>query len=158
MLLLTLIPPRLWRVALFAVLLLLFLPALALATPSAPTLVLPGDQVWTLVIGSLVPLVTYVLNHVGPWVTEPIKALVLAVVAVVAGALYTALATHVFGLNSATLQLVLSAVVAAFATHHLIWKPAGVSILLGGGSNRPKVAPAANRPAAGPPNPGAPPA
>lgn len=135
------------RLALLTLFLVLMLPAFALAVGSARVLVLPTQQLWTLIIGALVPLVTYVLNHVGPWLTEPAKATVLAVVAAVVTALYAALDTSVFGWNDATLQLVLSGVLAAFAAHHLVWKPAGISAILGGGSNRqPAVVVAAKKP------------
>jgi hypothetical protein len=107
---------------------------------STPTLVVPQAQLWTLMIGAFVPLVTYVINHVGPWVSEPIKGFVLAVAAIIASALYTALDTNVFGFNAATLQLVAASVLMAFLTHALVWKPSGVSTALGGGSNRKVVA------------------
>jgi hypothetical protein len=132
----------LWRTVRCGVLLGLFaallIPALAAASAAvpAPTLVFPWQQVWPIVIGGLVPLVTYVLNHVGPWLTEPIKALVLVLVSAIATALYTALATKVFGLNNATLQLVLTGVFASLFSHKLLWLPSGISTLLGGGTNR----------------------
>jgi hypothetical protein len=127
--------------ALLCLLFLLLLPAFASASTGPPTLV-GNAQLWTLVIGSLVPLFTYVLNHVGPWLTEPIKATVLVVVAAAAAALYTAVSTNIFGFNTPTLQLVLSGVAAALAAHHLLWKPSGVSAILGAGSNRQPQAPA----------------
>jgi hypothetical protein len=110
--------------------------ALADVPVKTPTyLVLPQTQLWTLVIGSLVPLVTYVLNHYAPWVSEPIKGIVLALVAAGASALYTALSTNVIGFNNTTYQLVISAVIAAFLTHVVVWKPSGISVKLGGGTN-----------------------
>lgn len=109
--------------------------ALADAIHPAGGLALQSKQVWVLLIGALVPLGTYVLNHVGPWVSEPVKAFVTVVVAAVAGGLYTALATTSFGWNSATLEMVLTAVVAALGAHHWLWKPSGVSRKLGAGSN-----------------------
>jgi VIT1/CCC1 family predicted Fe2+/Mn2+ transporter len=101
-------------------------------------LVLPTAQLWTLVIGALVPLVTYIVNRYAPWVSEPVKAVVLAVAAAAASALYTALGTHIIGFNAPTLQLVLTAVVTAFITHAVIWKPSGISVLLGAGTDRQK--------------------
>lgn len=114
-------------------LVLLAAPAVALASSAvnAPTLVLPWQQVWPLVIGGLVPLVTYVLNRAGPWVSQPVKAFVLVIVSAIATALYVAFATNVIGFNTATLQLILTGVGASFAAHHWLWKPAGVSTLLG---------------------------
>lgn len=126
-----------WLVPVFG--LLLLFPAFVLADDPAhnpAVLVFPKAQIWTLIIGALVPLVTYVVNHVAPWVSEPVKAFVLAVAAAIAGALTTAIATNVFGWNTPTLQLVLSAVAAAFLAHKLIWLPSGVSVLLGGGSDK----------------------
>ena len=98
-------------------------------------MLLGTTQLWVLLIGSLVPLVTYVINHVGPQISEPIKATVVAVAAAAAAALYTAIETSVLGFNSATLQLVLTAIVSAFGSHLLLWKPSGISVKLGGGSN-----------------------
>lgn len=104
---------------------------------TSPVLFLQQKQLWVLLIGSLVPLVTYVLNHVGPWLSEPVKAFVLVLASAIAGGLYTALSTNVFGWNAETAQLVLTAVAAAFAAHHMIWKPSTISTRLGGGSNAP---------------------
>lgn len=133
-----------WRlvaaVYLLAMLSSLLAPAVASAAAvNATTNLLNNPQLWVLVIGGLVPLVTYVINHVGPWMSEPVKAFIVALAAAIAGALFTALDTHVFGLNASTVQLVLSAVVAAFTAHKLIWLPSGVSTLLGGGSNARRV-------------------
>jgi hypothetical protein len=123
------------RGAFLALLCLMLIPALALA---AGTVLTPVPQVWVILLGALTPLVTYVLNHFAPWVTEPIKATVLAVVAGVVACIYTAIETSIFGFNNATLQLVLSAIVAAFGAHLLIWSPSGIAAKLGGGSNAPK--------------------
>jgi hypothetical protein len=114
-------------------------PAGASVAKSAPTLVLPWQQIWPLIIGAIVPLFTYVLNHVGPWLSEPIKAAVLVLAAAIATALYTALATNVIGFNDATLQLVMTGVIAALASHHLLWKPSGIALTLGAGTNRQQV-------------------
>jgi uncharacterized membrane protein HdeD (DUF308 family) len=108
-------------------------------------MLLGTTQLWVLLIGSLVPLVTYIVNHVGPQVSEPVKATVVAVAAAAAAALYTAVETSVFGFNNQTLELVLTAVVAAFSAHLLIYKPSGISAKLGGGSNAPKAKTAARR-------------
>jgi hypothetical protein len=126
------VPLFIGRATLLALLCLLLLPALALA---AGTTLVPVPQVWVLLLGALTPLVSYVLNHYGAWISEPIKAFVLAAVAAITAALYTAIETSVFGWNNATLQLVLAAIVAAFAAHHLLWKPSGISAKLGAGTN-----------------------
>lgn len=131
-----------------AFLLVIMLPAFAVAATISHQLVFDTHQLWTLVIGALVPLFTYILNHVGPWLSEPVKAAVLVIVAAVAAALYTALATNILGLNTPTLELVLTGVVAALGAHHLLWKPSGISTLLGGGTNRQVAAPVATAPAA----------
>lgn len=137
---------KLWRVLLLAVLALLLVPAVALAVSPSPTLIFTGKQLWVMLLGSLVPLATYVLNHYAPWVREPAKAIVLIVVAAVVGGIYTAIATNNFGFNTATLEQILSAVVAALVAHKILWLPSGISILLGGGSNiqsrRARVSPA----------------
>lgn len=116
----------------------LLAPAVAVASVArdAPTLLFPWQQVWPLVIGGLVPLATYVLNHVGPWMGEPVKAAVMVIATAAASALYTALATNVIGFNMPTLQLVLTGVAGAFVAHHWVWRPSGVSTLLGAGRNR----------------------
>lgn len=94
-------------------------------------LVLGNHQLWVLLIGSLVPLVTYVLNRVGPWLSETVKAGVLVVVSAAAGAIYTALASPDFGWNVQTRELVLTAVIAALGAHGWLWKPAKVNTKLG---------------------------
>ncbi len=129
------------RIAILAPVAYLLLVTSALADAPvhpSPVLFLQSKQTWALIIGALVPLGTYVVNHVGPWVSEPAKAFVLVLVAAVAGGLYTALATSSFGWNSATLQMVLTAVAASLAAHHALWKPSTVSTRLGGGSNASK--------------------
>ena len=134
---------KLIPVLLFALLCLLLLPALALA---AGTVLTPVPQIWVLLLGALTPLVTYVINHFAPWLGEAAKATVLAVVAGIVAAIYTAIETNIFGFNDATLQLVLTAIIAAFGAHALVWRPSGISTKLGGGSNAPKAANAARRP------------
>lgn len=98
---------------------------------SAPHLLLNLNQVWIVLIGGLVPLVSYVLNKVLPVSAEHLKAAIQVLVAAAAGALYTAVNTNVFGANAPTLQLVITAVAAALASHNWLWKPAGVNVLLG---------------------------
>lgn len=110
--------------------------ALAAAVPS-PHLAFPVSQVGVLVVGALVPLVTYALNHFAPWVTESIKAVVLLVVSAAAAAIYTAIATNVLGWNDATLQLILTGIVSSLGAHGLLYRPAGINVRLGGGTNAP---------------------
>lgn len=99
-------------------------------------LIASNPQIWTLLIGSIVPLVGYVLNTHAPWLDEKVKAIIQVVLAAVAGALYTALGTSVIGFNGPTAQLVVTAVIGALGAHHLLWKPGGISTALGGGQNR----------------------
>ena len=125
---------RVWMVAAVTYLALVAGASAASVHPS-PVLALQSKQTWALLIGALVPLATYVLNHVGPWVSEPVKAGVTVVASAAAGAAYTALSTNSFGWNSATLQMILTAVVSALGAHQFLWKPSGISTKLGGGSN-----------------------
>lgn len=118
-------------------LLMISLPAFALAiAPSPqPTLALPSVQIWTLAIGALVPIVTYVLNHYAPWCSEPVKAVVLVIAAAVAGGVYQAIDVGSVGFNTRTAELVLTSVIAAVGSHHLFWKPSGISAKLKAGTN-----------------------
>ena len=99
-----------------------------------PTLLLPTAQIVLVVLGALVPLVTYVLNHYAPWASEQIKAIVVVVVAAVVAGVYQAIQDG-HSLDKQTLQYVITAVVAALGAHHWLYKPAGISEKLGGGSN-----------------------
>jgi hypothetical protein len=126
------------RVALVAVFVVLLCPIAAFAADGPPpqhTLALPTDQLWTLLAGGLVPLATYAVNHAGPWCTEQMKAIVHVVAAAIAGGVAQAIVAGGVGLNTITLQYVITAVVAALAAHKLLWLPSGISTRLGGGSN-----------------------
>jgi hypothetical protein len=131
-------------IALTAVLWMIIAPDLASAADTAPdpnsTLALPSVQLWTLAIGALVPLVTYVVNHFAPWASEPVKAAVVVVASAVAGGIYQAIEAGQVGFNGTTAQFILTAVIGALAAHKLLWAPAGISTRLGGGSNRDVVA------------------
>jgi hypothetical protein len=94
-------------------------------------LILGNHQFWVILIGAIVPIGGYILNRLGPWVSESVKALVQVVLAAVAGALYVALDTNVFGFNEPTIQLVFSAVAAALLAHNFLWKPAKINEKLG---------------------------
>jgi uncharacterized membrane protein YeaQ/YmgE (transglycosylase-associated protein family) len=122
------------RTALLAVFCLLYLPALALAAVKGVGFA-PSIQTWALILGAITPLFTYVLNHVGPWLSEKTKAVVLLVVAGVVGAVYTAIESSTFGWNDSTVQLILTAILGAFGAHALVWKPSGINTALGGGRN-----------------------
>lgn len=101
----------------------------------APTLLLPTDQLWTLVAGALVPLGGYVLNYMGPIVNEKTKAVVQVVLAAIAGGIVQAITVGDVGFNDVTLQYVLSAVITALFAHGLLYKPSGINTALGGGRN-----------------------
>lgn len=120
------------RALLAATLIVLVLPALALAADPDPasTLVLPTVQLWTILAGTLVTAVTYVLNKYAPWVGQGVKAIVLVITAAVAAALTQAIDAGNVGFNDQTLQLVITSVVAAFGSHLLLWKPSGVQARL----------------------------
>lgn len=129
------------RIAVFAALLLLALllvPTLAFADASTVErhgLALDQVQLYAVVIGIFSPIVSYVLNsglvkRVWANVPEPIAAMVHVLVAAVGAAIYQAAAAGSLGFNDATLQVLLSAVVAAFVAHGLVWKPSGVQARL----------------------------
>lgn len=110
------------------------------ATTDAPaqpvTLALPWVQLAALLVGFIVPLFTYVLNHYAPWVGEPVKAAVLVVVTAVAGALTDAIVGGNFGFDQQTLQVVITAVIGALGAHKWLYVPSTINTLLGGGRNR----------------------
>jgi peptidoglycan/LPS O-acetylase OafA/YrhL len=89
------------------------------------------DQIVILIIGSLVPLIGYWLNNKLPWVSESAKAIFQVVLAAAAGAVYTALEGPNFGWNADTLNLVVTAVVAALGAHGFLWKPGKFNTKLG---------------------------
>lgn len=119
-------------------LLVLIAPAAALAdTVPGPqsTLALPSDQVWAAIAGALAPAAAYVLNYLGPHISEKVKAVVHVIVAAIAGGLTQAIAGGTVGFNHTTLQLVFTAVVAALFAHKIFYLPSGISTALGGGRN-----------------------
>lgn len=112
------------------VVLLLFNPIAAFASDAVPSgTTALGLSLWGLGVGALVPLVTYVLNRVVP--SEPIRAVVLLVAATAAGALTQLVDAGSVGFDTATLRYVISAIVAALAAHHFLWKPGLVNVALG---------------------------
>jgi hypothetical protein len=91
---------------------------------------LPEDQFWVILVGSIVPLATYFQNlwwHDAP---EWVKALFQAVVAGVAGGLYTVFLTDTKGFDNVAQQIV-SAIIASFFAHNILWKPANVNVKIG---------------------------
>lgn len=94
-------------------------------------LILANKQFLVLLLGTLTPLVGYLLNRVGPWLDEATKGFVQVLLAAVVGALFTALDTNAFGWNDTTIQLVLTAVIGALTAHHWFWKPTKINTRLG---------------------------
>lgn len=110
--------------------------ALAEGTPDPRSgLVLDPTQTYTLLIGALVPLVTYLLNHYAPWCDEKVKGIVHVITAAVAGGLYQALSGGELGFNAPTVQILGTSVIAALFAHRILWQPSGISTALGGGQN-----------------------
>lgn len=92
-------------------------------------------QFWTLVIGSLTPLVGYLINTYAPWISEPVKAFVQIAIAALAAALFQLLDAGELAFNAQTLQLCGSAVVSALVAHKFLWLPSGIGPKLGAGVN-----------------------
>jgi hypothetical protein len=81
-----------------------------------------------IVVALFTPLLGYVVNtKFWKAAPEPVKALVQIVVAAVAAGITTAISTNVFGINAATLQLVITGIVTALGAHAWLWRPSGVS-------------------------------
>ena len=120
--------PLMLRILFAALMLTLVLPVVALAADPdvSGQFVFPSLQVWTIVAGSLVTVVTYVLNKYAPWTGQGTKALVLVLTSAVAAGITQSIDGGTVGFNNQTLQLVVTAVVAAFGSHLLLWKPAGI--------------------------------
>lgn len=88
------------------------------------------NQLWVVIIGSIVPLGGYFINKVMPWNSETIKGIVQVILAAIAGTLFTALATDI-GSFTSFLQQAFSATVAGLFAHNILWKPANVNIKFG---------------------------
>lgn len=104
--------------------------------PDSHALVLPQTQLIAAVVGALVPGLTYAINHYAPWVSEPAKAIFLAVVAAVGGALTELLDSGGIPLTWETAQVVGTAVVLAFLAHAGFWRPSNLSTRLKAGTNK----------------------
>lgn len=137
----TMLSPRFWLLALLALVALAYWPVSAIAAdavpPDATRLVLPQTQLIAALVGSIVPALTYLLNHYAPWAGEGVKATVLALVSAAAGALTLLFDAGGIPLTWETVQVVGTAVVLAFLAHKGFWKPSGLSAKLGAGTNRP---------------------
>lgn len=124
-------------ILLLGLLLLLLIPSSVLALAASPGshLVLPVAQIWVVVVGLITPLLGYVVNT-SLWknAPEPVKAFIQVALAAVAAAITTAISTSVFGWNNATLQLIITGVITALASHSLLWKPSGVQAHLTAGN------------------------
>lgn len=104
--------------------------------PDGP--VATGVNLYLLVLGAAVPLVGYVLNHHAPWASEPVKQAAQIALAAAVAVLYQAVTPGDLGLNDGTLLAVLTAVVSALLAHFGLYKPSGVSVALGAGTNAPR--------------------
>lgn len=122
-------------VALLALVATPFVFAAEAAERPAPTLLLPPEQAVAILLGVLSPIVTYVINYAAPWVDEKVKGIVHVLVAGVVAGVYQAIELGEVGFNQPTLQIVLSAIIAALAAHNLLYRPSGISAALGGGRN-----------------------
>jgi len=91
-------------------------------------------NLYLVVLGGLVPLVGYVLNHHAPWVSEQAKGLVHAALAAGVAVLYQAVSGSDLGLNDETLLAMVTAMVSALLGH-VGWKTATISTALGAGTN-----------------------
>lgn len=118
----------------------LLAPAVAVAAdgdvpPPDNTLLLSPLQFWAMVCGAAAPLVGYLLNYFGPQTDEKVKAVVQAVVAAGAGALYQLLATGDLAFDTQTFMVIGGAMFASIVAH-IGYKAGGINTYLGGGRNR----------------------
>ncbi len=97
---------------------------------SSTQLLFANDQVWVLLIGSIVPLGGYIINKVLPWKTETVKGITQVVLTSVAATLYTALGTDIGGFDG-FLQQAFTATVAGLFAHNILWKPSNINIKFG---------------------------
>lgn len=115
-----------------ALMFLLIVPAAALAADDGVT---PGDdldlQLWGIVAGGLSPAVAYLLNRFWSTASEPVKGLIFAVTAAVAGALAELIDLGSIGFDQATLEYVLAAVITAFGAHIGFYKTTGLNVAIG---------------------------
>lgn len=124
-----------------ALALLLLVPVTALAAdtvvPPQHALALPTTQVWVIIAGALAPAVSYLINHYAPWVDEKMKAVVFVIVAAVAAGIAQAIDAGNVGFNQETLQLVVTAVIAAFGSHFGFFKASTIGpAIFKAGTNR----------------------
>lgn len=99
-----------------------------------PQVLLSDDQLVVLLVGTIVPLGTYLFNRFAPWNNETVKGIVQVVLTAVAGTLYTWWFTD-FESFADFLQQAFSAVVAGLFAHNILWKPSGLNLVFG--ANRP---------------------
>lgn len=117
------------RVLLAAFIVSAVLPVAALAG-TGEALTIPTLKIWTIVAATLVTAVTYVINKWAPWVGQGTKATVLMITAAISAGLVQAIDGGTVGFNNSTANLVILAVVTAFGSHLLIWKPSGIQAKL----------------------------
>lgn len=110
-----------------------YMPAAVLAADGSASV--DSTAFYAAVAGSVVPALTYVINHYAPWLKEPTKALIFALVAAATGAVTSLIDNGDFALDTKHLKIVGVAVFFAFVSHMGFWKPSTLSTKLGGGSN-----------------------
>lgn len=87
-------------------------------------LTFPPVMIWAAIVGIFAPLPAYILNtKLWKDAPETVKSLVTTLVAAIGGGITMAISTNVFGINNATLEVILTSVFLAFGAHHGVWKP-----------------------------------
>lgn len=113
----------------------------AAETSNAPAL--PNDQLLTstqfyaFLVGAVLQIVTYVINHYAPWTSDTVKSFITVLFAAVAGAVVQLVNDGSLAFDTNTLQVVLTAVAGALSAHAGLWTRNGVAAKLGGGANKP---------------------
>ena len=88
-------------------------------------------MIWAAIVGIFAPLPAYIINtQLWKNAPETLKSLVTALVAAIGGGITMAISTNVFGINSATLQVVLTSILLAFGAHAGLWTRNGVQAKL----------------------------
>jgi hypothetical protein len=86
-------------------------------------LTFPLVMVWAAIVGIFAPLPAYIINT-KLWKNAPetVKSLVTTLVAAIGGGVTMAITTNTFGINGATLEVVLTSILLAFGAHTGLWK------------------------------------
>jgi hypothetical protein len=92
--------------------------------------ILPEDQFWVLLIGSIVPLVGYLINKYAPWNSETFKGITQVVLTSIVAVVYAAFFGDVEGVED-FLQQVYTAIISGLFAHKILWKPSGLNLVFG---------------------------